>query len=93
MHVLIIFMLIFGLVLARIHSSKLKEGIDLIGQTGATGPEITVSLPTEVTVPTTTVSLPTEVTAPTVVSEVALPIGGIAEPVPFVQTPLYNGVW
>lgn len=81
MHVLIIFILIFGLVLARIHSPRLKEGIDLIGQTGATGPAITVSLQTEVTAPTSTVS------------EVDLPIGGIAEPVPFVQTPLYNGVW
>ena len=35
MHVLIIFLLIVGLVIARIHSPRLEEGLD--GETGSTG--------------------------------------------------------
>ena len=61
MHVLIIFILILGLVLARINSPRLNEGFGegFYGQTGDTGSDE--------------------------------PIGG--NPVPFVQPPLYSGVW
>jgi hypothetical protein len=77
MHVLIIFILILGLVITRMHSPRLNEGFDdqyedtvsdgSTGSTGSTGP-----------------------------------IGGggdkkrkkrLQKHVPFVQPPLYSGVW
>ena len=37
MHVLIIFILILGLVITRMHSPRLNEGMDIVGSTGYTG--------------------------------------------------------
>ena len=69
MHVLIIFILILGLVLARMSSPMLNEGFDQMdnaGETGSTGDMGSTG-----------------------------DTGGIdhENPVPFLQQPLYSGVW
>ena len=72
MHVLIIFILILGLVLARISSPRLNEGFEsgLFGATGSTG-----SIE------------PTLLSEPTLIGQT----GG--SEVPFIQAPLYSGIW
>ena len=85
MHVLIIFILILGLVLARISSPRLNEGFEsgLFGATGSTG-SIEPTVLSESTEPTV-LSEP----EPTLIGQT----GGSEQPVPFIQAPLYSGIW
>ena len=81
MHVLIIFILIVSLVLCRIQSPRLQEGLD--GQTGSTGP-------TGSTMPTETILKSDQMQSTGPINSVSVLA---KEPVPFVQAPLYDGVW
>jgi len=83
--------LILGLVLARISSPRLNEGFEsgLFGATGSTGSTEPTLLSESTLIGQTGSTDPTLLTEPTLIGQT----GGTEQPVPFIQAPLYSGVW